>query len=120
MTKKTWSMILLCASAVIFLLVVALCIYMATTLFALKNSPVDTSAGSFPGASVLAVILAELSVWGGFLLFGFALSSTGWIFSLINIKIAESKTIKAVSIGFTCFYSAVMLLVVGIFIGFIL
>lgn len=120
MTKKTWSRILLCASAVVFLLVVALCIYMATTLFALKNSPVDTSAGSFPGASVLAVALANITVWGGFLLFAFGLCAAGWILSLINIKIAESKKIKAVSIGFTCFYSAVMLLVVGFFIGFIL
>ena len=120
MTKKTWSRILLCASAVILLLVLVLCVCAANTLCALKNAPIDASAGNFPGASVLAVILAELSVWGGLLLFGFALSSTGWIFSLINIKIAESKKIKAVSIGFTCFYSAVMLLVVGIFIGFIL
>ncbi len=120
MTKKTWSMILLCASAVILLLVVALCIYMGITLCALKNAPIDASAGNFPGASVLAVFLSELSVRGGFLLFGFALSSTGWIFSLINIKIAESKKIKSVSIGFTCFYSAVMLLTVGIFTAFIL
>ena len=111
MSKRIGSIVLLCLTVIMLLLTVVICVNMGLSFYQMDNHVIDTSCDMLPGASILAVAFTTISVWVGFLFFGGCAAAVGWISSLINTKIACSPAIRAVSVGFLCIFSAVLVIV---------
>lgn len=102
MSKKTWSMILLCISAVLLIVLCVMGVKMKESLAALEHA--EPTDGVIPGAGILTFIYAKLS-YLGFWVITMALSSIGIWISCLNISIAHNKVMKSFSVGFLILYS---------------
>lgn len=101
MSKKMWSMILLCISAVLLIVLCVIGLEMKESLEALEHA--ESTDGVIPGAAALTFIYARLS-YLGFFVITIALSSIGIWISCLNISIAHNKVIKFFSLGFLILY----------------
>lgn len=118
MSKKTWSIVLLGILAVLFIVLCVMGVKMKESLAALEHA--DASNGVIPGAGMLTLVYANLSLYFGFLMTMLMISCVGFLISCLNISIAPNRLIKGFSVGFLTLYSIpVVLVIVGI-IGFIL
>jgi hypothetical protein len=118
MTKKTWSVVLLCVLAILLIVLCAVGFKIQKSLETLEYA--DASNGVIPGAGMLTLVYANLSLYFGFLMTMLMISCVGFLISCLNISIAPNRLIKGFSVGFLTLYSIpVVLVIVGI-IGFIL
>ena len=108
-TKKIWSIVLLCAEILLAVLLVVLVIF-ADELVLGGMAASETKAEALVG--VLLVIAALIYILP---LVGMFFGAIGFVLSLVNIKIAQSKVIKGISIGFCVLYS--LLLLAGVAFG---
>ena len=111
MNKKIWSIILLCVTIASFIFT-AVILY--NTFYELNNA-IDTSEVSGVSAIIGAAVTSVVSLIG-FVFLGGGVASVGFICSLVNIKIAENTVIKRISKAFLCFFSAVLILILFVFI----
>ena len=102
MSKKTWSMILLCISAVLLIVLCVMGVKMKESLAALEHA--EPTDGVIPGAGILTFVYARLS-YLGFWVIIMVLSSIGIWISCLNISIAHNKVMKSFSVGFLILYS---------------
>lgn len=110
MSKKTWSVILLCLMAACL---AAAALILVCTGASMAQMDVNTDPGedSLPLAKLAAFAFAAASLYIGFCILEVPILFIGWTASLINIKIAYCKEVKAVSVGFFAFYSAAFILI---------
>ena len=101
MTKKTWSVVLLCVLAILLIVLCAVGFKIQKSLETLGYA--DASNGVIPGAGMLTLVYAKLS-YLGFFVITIALSSIGIWISCLNISIAHNKVIKFFSLGFLILY----------------
>ena len=108
-TKKIWSIILLCLQ----ILLVACMVLVTWSMldFFDRGSELDGTAGIAWLLVVAALVFAIPTVFGFF-------GSAGLIVSIINIKIAQSKIIKVISICFSVFYGIILLASVLLFVNY--
>ena len=111
MNKKIWSIILLCVTIALFIFT-AVILY--NTFYELNNA-IDTSEVSGVSA-IIGAAVASVAFLIGFVFLGGGVSSVGFICSLINTKIAENTVIKRISKVFLCFFSAVLILILFVFV----
>lgn len=111
MNKKIWSIILLCVTIALFIFTVVI---LYNTFYELNNA-IDTSEVSGVSA-IIGVAVISLGLLIGFVFLGGGVSSVGFICSLINTKIAENTVIKRISKAFLCFFSAVLILILFVFV----
>ena len=116
MNKKAWSVILLCLTAISFLLTVVIFVNTGISIFELENTRVDSSNDMLPGASIVGAAFAIIGIWGGFVLLGGFVASIGFLSSLINTKIASNPIIKRISVVTLYAYSVILILLIGILI----
>ena len=110
MNKKIWSIILLCVTIALFMFTVVI---LYNTFYELRS---DASNDEVSGVSaIIGVAVASLGFLIGFVFLG-GVSSVGFICSLINTKIAENTVIKRISKVFLCFFSAVLILILFVFV----
>ena len=108
-SKKIWSVVLLCALILLTVLIVAVTFFADDFISGTMQSQ-DTRMGAFVMFLLIAMLLASfLPIVMMF--FG----TIGVIISGVNIKIAQSKVIKGISIGFCALYS--LLLLLGVALG---
>ncbi len=112
MNKKICSNALLCLTSFLFLLLILLFVDAGISIYQLNNTTVDTSNDILPCGSILGIITANFAIWGGCLLFGFAISSVGFFSSLINTKIATNPLLAKISTVYLYVFSAVLILIV--------
>ncbi len=110
MAKKIWSIILLCLTFINLLLLVALGV--GATKFIEEFPTYDFSALSYTPFGIGGFIIAFLIVGGFNVLLKLALflSSGGFVYSIINTRIASNRTIKIISWVFVWLYGAVSLI----------
>jgi len=111
MNKRVWSIILLCLIIVLFIFTVVLFVNMGISLHQFENAKIDTSSDKLPGASIIGVVFTSITLWIGFVFVGGMVSSVGFIFSLINTKIAQNMIINRISKAFLYTYSVVLILI---------
>ncbi len=119
MNKNTYSMILLCMIAVSFLLTVIMFVNTGIAVYKLETIELDQSNDRLPLASLLGAAFTALAVWGGFIFIEGAISSVGFFCALINTKIAQNIIIQRISKAFLCFYSAILILIAGMLVWFV-
>ena len=117
MNKKTLSVILLCITLLSFLLTVVICVNTGVSLYQMENMSIDTSDDKLPLSSLAVASLSVTAVCIGFVGFGGAVAGVGFFSSIINFKIS-SHTVSRISLVFLCFFSAVLLFIVGMLIYF--
>lgn len=111
MNKKIWSIILLCVTIALFMFTVVI---LYNTFYELRS---DASNDEVSGVSaIIGVAVASLGFLIGFVFLGGGVSSVGFICSLVNVKIAENTVIKRISKVFLCFFSAVLILILFVFV----
>ncbi len=118
MTKKVWSVILLC---VLVILLITLCLVGAEMrildeVFKGSQSSDDPVSGTSFFAGVLEIFLLNIGATVAILL----ISLVGFALSCVNISIAPNKAIKYVSVGFLTVYSVPALMVVIRIVTFLL
>lgn len=111
--KTRWSVALLCITVAALLLMAALCLVTLQSVDNVQNAPTDPEGEALPGGAMLTALYAAIVISGGFAFWLFILSSAGFVASVINLKIATNGVIRWISVGFSVFYSAVILLVAG-------
>jgi len=99
--KKIWSIVLLCLQ--IFLVVCM--VFAALWLMDLADlsSELESKGAGLGWLFVMAALAFAIPAVYGFL------GSIGFVISLANVKIAQSKAMKIVSICFSVFYGLVLL-----------
>ncbi|MBQ3013054.1 MAG: hypothetical protein IJD74_05885 [Clostridia bacterium] len=107
MSNKAGSIAVICILTIFLIISVAIFFSTQNSLDNMQN--VDSSNDQLPGASVLATIIGSLTVWLGFILGEFIVSMIGFAGSILAIKIAPSRVLKGISIGFFVFYSLIAL-----------
>ena len=107
-TKKIWSIALLCAEILLAVSLVVLVFFAKEIVFGgMVTSETKAEAlGMLLLLAALAYVLPFVAMFFG---------AVGFVLSLVNIKIAQSKVIKGVSIGFCVLYS--LLLLSGVALG---
>ena len=115
MSKKTWSMILLCVLAALLIVLCVVGLEMKENLRALEHA--EPTDGLIPGAGILTFIYANLSFCFGFLITAMAISCLGFLISCLNISIAPNRVIKSFSVGFLVMYSIPAVLVIVMIAG---
>lgn len=118
MNKKAWSVVLLCVLAVLLIVLCAVGFKIQKSLETLEHA--DTSNGAIPGAGMLTLVYANLSLYFGFLMTTLMISFVGFLISCLNISIAPNRLIKGCSVGFLVLYSVPATLVIVGIVGFIL
>jgi hypothetical protein len=118
MTKKTWSVVLLCVLAVLLIVLCAVGFKIQKSLETLEHA--DASNGVIPGAGMLTLVYANLSLYFGFLMTMLMISFVGFLISCLNISIAPDRVIKGFSVGFLVLYSIPAVLVIVMIAGVIL
>ena len=116
MNKKAWSVILLCACAI---LAVALFINVGVSVYQLETFEVDDSNDMLPGASLVGAFIVVTSIWSWIILTGGIISAIGFFCSMINIKIAENMAVLKASKGFLYFYFTMLVVFFGVMIYFV-
>lgn len=106
-SKKIWSVVLLCALILLTVLIVLLAVGIGELFGSAETQ--DSREAAFGWLLVFAAIVYLLPL--SLLFFG----ALGVIISGVNIKIAQSKVIKGISIGFCVLYS--LLLLLGVALG---
>ena len=101
-TKKIWSIVLLCAEILLAVALVVLVIFADELVL----GGMDASETKAEALGVLLAIAALIYILP---LVGMFFGSIGFVLSLVNIKIAHSKVIKGISIGFCVLYSLLLL-----------
>ena len=118
MSKKIWSMILLCVLAALLIVLCVVGMEMKESLDALEHT--DSTDGVVPGAGILTCIYANLSLCFGFLMTTLTISFVGFLISCLNISIAPDRVVKGFSVGFLVLYSIPAVLVIVMIAGVIL
>ena len=116
MEKKVWSIILLCLLAVLFIITVVIFVKTGIAIYELENTEIDSSNSILPLGGLFALTFVVIGLLFGFVQVAGFVASVGWILSLICIKIAPNSVIKRISNIALCFYSIVLILLVGIVI----
>ena len=111
MKHKAGPIVLICILTVLLIISVAIFFSTQTSFDNLQNNMQnnESSGGQLPGASVLAIIVGTMTVWLGFIFGEFIVSMIGFACSIVAIKIAPSRVLKGISIGFFVFYSLIAL-----------
>ena len=98
--KKIWSIVLLCVQ-ILLVVCMVICTFGVIELFDEGEDLVQTSGIGW--LLVMAALAFVIPIVCGFL------GSIGFVISLANVKIAQSKAMKIVSICFSVFYGLVLL-----------
>ena len=118
MNKKAWSVVLLCVLAVLLIVLCAVGFKIQKSLETLEYA--DASNGVIPGAGMLTLVYANLSLYFGFSMTTLMISFVGFLISCLNISIAQNRLIKGCSVGFLVLYSIPAVLVIVMIAGVIL
>ncbi len=118
MTKKAWSVILLCVLTALFIFLCLLGIEIQEIMESFKDSMSSDENAS--GMSFFAGIMGIFSIWASSMIFVFLISCGGIVLSFLNIRIAPNKAVKYFSVGFLVLYSIPAALVIVGIVGFIL
>ncbi len=111
--KKIWSIILLCVIIALFAFTTVILYHSFYDL----NYAIDKSNGEVSGVfAIIGAAVTSLSLLIGFFFLGGGVASVGFICSLVNVKIAENTVIKRISKAFLCFFSAVLILILFVFV----
>lgn len=118
MTKKVWSVILLCAMAALLIVLCVVGVEMRILDEAFKGSQSsdDPVSGTSFFAGVLEMFLVNIGATVAILL----ISLVGFALSCVNVSIAPNKAIKYVSVGFLTVYSVPALMLVIRIVTFLL
>lgn len=108
-TKKIWSIVLLCLQ---ILLVVCMVIFTFCVIGLFDEGEALVKTSGIGWLLVMAAIIYAIPMVCGFL------GSIGFVISLANVKIAQSKAMKIVSICFSIFYGIVLLASIGVFVAY--
>ena len=98
--KKIWSIVLLCLQ-ILLVVCMVICTFDVIELFDEGEDLVETSGIGW--LLVMAALALAIPTVYGFL------GSIGFVISLANVKIAQSKAMKIVSICFSVLYGLVLL-----------
>ncbi len=111
MSNKAGSIAVICILTILLIISVAIFFSTQNSFDNMQDNMqnADSSNDQLPGASVLATILGTMVVWLGFILGEFIVSMIGFAGSILAIKIAPSRVLKGISIGFFVFYSLIAL-----------
>jgi hypothetical protein len=110
MTKKVWSVILLCVLAT--LLVVLCAVVVKSQILDDVWEKLLSSYEASSGISFFAGIWMVFLVWLGTMIVIFFISCVGMLLSLINIRIAQNKIVRCFSVGFLYLYFIPLFMIV--------
>ncbi len=114
MNKKVRSIILTCLILLSFLLLIWISIDTGISIYRIKNTPIDSSNDTLPGASIIGFVISNLAIWVGWIFYSFFIASIGFLSSLINIKIAQNPLIVKMSNVFLYIFFVVIIFAIGI------
>lgn len=114
MNKNAWSRVLLCITVIFFVLIMLISVETGISLYELQN--IEASSKN----DIIDSAFAAFLIWTGFIIYGGAFAFSGALCSLMSNKIATNPIIKRITRYFLFLYSAILLLIMGLVIYFVI